>query len=319
MKSPVLCGRPPRATNPRSGGHHPGYWQAAVLFNQVFADKFFQSRSFVLVFSFLIDPVFGYVDAHGAGMIVAQKALPYGCRPDQQSSSSLVAGGILEKVPSVDFERDMYGSRCVLLDSDTVSGNVETFVVLCAGRNPCKKFSSLSSAGRFSSRACGGSSHFPSALCFGATTQTVKFGRNAPTGEGCMRGVNVVIMRATDVASDEKRALVCGPGDLGEGHQELIAECVHPLRRAESFLQEATVEESVSEVSIFMRRQCPVRSGASENDIFISSVVADHTLSDGIIHAIDFVIGGRRALVCGYGVVGEGFAPTSAFNRRQWS
>ena len=32
-ESPVLCGDPPRAINPITGGHHPEYWQAAILLN----------------------------------------------------------------------------------------------------------------------------------------------------------------------------------------------------------------------------------------------------------------------------------------------
>ena len=78
-----------RATNPRTGGHQPENWEAAVLFNPVFVDKFFQSHPFVPVFTFLIDRTFGYVDVHEADDSCAERALPYGRRPDQPSSSSL--------------------------------------------------------------------------------------------------------------------------------------------------------------------------------------------------------------------------------------
>ena len=78
-------------TNPRIGGHQPENWQAAVFFFlgcKVFADKFFWSRPFVLVFTFLIDRTFGYVDVRQAATIVTQKE-PFLTRPDQPSSSSL--------------------------------------------------------------------------------------------------------------------------------------------------------------------------------------------------------------------------------------
>ena len=162
--------------------------------------------------------------------------------------------------------------------------------------------------------------------------------------------VNVGIMRATGVAIDEIRALASGPGDLGEGHKELIAECVPLLRRAgmyREFLPGGNHWDSVSEVSIFLRRQCPVWSGASETDVFISPVTQTRHWcyfrqafpvlpamivllrlccrsltqrhNDSIVRAIGFVIGGRRALLCKYVEEGEGLAPTSAFNRRQRS
>ena len=74
-------------------------------------------------------------------------------------------------------------------------------------------------------------------------------------GKSRSHSLNVSIMRATDVAIDEIRALVCGHGDLGEGHVELIAECVllcAVQACVESLLQEATFEDSVSELSIFI-------------------------------------------------------------------
>ena len=48
--------------------------------------------------------------------------------------------------------------------------------------------------------------------------------------ERCRHSGNVGIMRANDVAIDEMR------GVLGDGHQELIAECVPPLRRGDQHL-----------------------------------------------------------------------------------
>ena len=65
---------------------------------------------------------------------------------------SEVAGGILERCP---LPRDMYGSRRVFLDSDTMSGHVEKFVVLEEPLGgPCVLgISNPSSAGRFSRHA----------------------------------------------------------------------------------------------------------------------------------------------------------------------
>ena len=180
------------------------FWQAAV--RKVFADKFFWSRPFVLVFTFLIDRTFGYVDVRQAATIVTQKE-PFLTRPDQPSSSSLarrvcvlcihpsttrgkacsvlvldgrvseVIGGILEG----------HVRRRVLLDSDTVSGNVETFVVLCAGRNPwrtlCVSDRRLAASSRIPPQLAGSRQQCamdlafsPSTLCFFSTkTQMVKF------------------------------------------------------------------------------------------------------------------------------------------------
>ena len=66
---PKTGGRPTKklaGTNPRTG--RPPY-----SFNLVFADKFLQSRPFVLVFTFLVDRAFEYVDARGAVIVGAQK------------------------------------------------------------------------------------------------------------------------------------------------------------------------------------------------------------------------------------------------------
>ena len=95
----------------------------------MFASNFSHSRPLVLVFSFLIDRVFGCVEAHGAVMIVTQK-MPFLMDADRASHRVRLWRGSLRPI------RVVGGGAAFLLLAVCVYVDVLVAVTIVAQKEP---------------------------------------------------------------------------------------------------------------------------------------------------------------------------------------